>query len=482
CHKVKGTRRVKTGPPLTRLGEKVKKDWLHRWLMDSEGYFRETKMPDFRLANQEAADMVAFLFSRSKPVDVADEITGSYERGKRLFGEFRCLSCHMVEGKGGDIGPDLTMASSKLRPQWLYRWIKTPQSVWPETRMPEYGLLPQQVGDIVTFIEEEYIDFELEEEQIIEDLKLVTAGDPIKGKELITTYGCTGCHDIEGVEDRGEIGPELTTIGDIHISRLDFGEIHGAPENRTVPNWLYSKLTNPKLFKKELKMPDYHFSELEVEAMTTYLLSLRGEEISSSYILPLGEPPSDYVPQGEFGRIVRKYRCLICHKINGKGGEMAADLSQEGSRVQEVWLKDFMRTPYAIRPILVERMARFNISDAEIETINAYFRSTLVDDRVEGLSDAIEKMKLNDPDKVTSGKDLYYERYACHACHQIGGEGGTIGPDLTEAGERLRPEWIAYYLRDPKAFVMRSVEPVYKLAEKEIEDLTAFLMHPKEKK
>ena len=161
---------------------------------------------------------------------------------------------------------------------------------------------------------------------------------------------------------------------------------------------------------------------------------------------------------------------------------MAPDLTQEGSRVQEAWVKDYMRIPYAIRPILVERMARFNISDSEIETIYDYFRSTLVDDRVEGLSEAVEKMGLDDPDKIASGKDLYDKKYACHACHQIGGQGGTIGPDLTEAGERLRPEWIAYYLRDPKAFLVRSVEPVFSFTEKEITDLTAFLTHPKEKK
>ncbi|MDP2643683.1 MAG: c-type cytochrome [Desulfobacterales bacterium] len=482
CHKVDGIARVKTGPPLIRLGEKVKRDWLYRWLINPEGYLKKTRMPDFKPSKQEAADMVAYIFSRFKAGNADNKISGSSERGKRLFGEFRCLSCHAVEGKGGDIGPDLTKVSSKLKPQWLYRWIKTPHSAWSETKMPDYGLLDQEVSDIVTFIGEEYSDFELEEGQVKKDLKLLAGGDAINGKELIKTYGCTGCHEIEGVEDRGEIGPELTTIGDIHISRLGFGEIQVAPENRTVANWLYNKMRNPRLFKKELKMPDYHFSDLEVAALTTYLLSRKGEEISSSYILPLGAPPSDYAPQGEFGNIIKKYRCLVCHKINGKGGDMATDLSQEGSRVRKAWLKDFMKIPDTIRPILVDRMPRFHMSDSEIETVYSYFRNVLVDDRVENLSGAIEKMGLNDPDKVTSGKDLYYEKYACQACHQIDLKGGFIGPDLTKAGERLRPEWIAYYLRDPKAFLKRSVKPVFNFTETEIRDLTAFLIHPKEKK
>jgi mono/diheme cytochrome c family protein len=329
---------------------------------------------------------------------------------------------------------------------------------------------------------EEYIDIELEEEQIAQDFKFVQGGDVRRGKELIEKYGCTGCHEIEGVEDPGEIGLELTEIGDIHISRLDFGEINVDPKHHTVPNWLYNKMKNPRLFKKELKMPDYNFSDIEAEAMTTYLLSLKSEEVSASYVLSIGTPPSEYNPQGEFGKILKKYRCLVCHKINGRGGEVAPDLSQEGSRVQKEWLlKRFMKKPYAIRPILVERMLRFKMSDSEIETLYDYFRTTLVDDRVENLSGVVNEMSLHDPRLIRMGKKLYYEKYACNACHQINLKGGTIGPDLTDAGKRLSTKWIVYYLRDPKAFVRRSVEPVFKLTDKEIEALTAFLINLKEK-
>ena len=482
CHQVKGKERVKVGPPLKRIGEKVKVDWLYRWIKNPEEYLPQTKMPNFRFTHSEAADITRFLIPRMRQDENEGNIRGSYEQGKQIFGESRCVTCHPIEGKGGDIGPDLSKIASKVNPDWLFQWIRNPQKSFPATRMATFGFVDEDVRHLVAFFMEEYIDLELEEEQVVQDITLVQGGNVRRGKELIEKYGCTGCHEIEGVEDRGEIGLELTGIGDIHISRLDFGEITVDPEHHTVPNWLYNKMKSPRFFKIGLKMPDYNFSNIKAEAITTYLLSLKSEKVSPSYIFPLGTPPSEYNPQGEFGKIIKKYRCLVCHKINGRGGEDAPDLSQEGSRVQKEWLlQKFMKKPYAIRPILVERMLRFKMSDSEIETLYDYFRTTLVDDRVENLSGVINEMSLHDPRFIRMGEKLYYEKYACNACHQINLEGGTIGPDLTDAGKRLSTKWIVYYLRDPKAFVRRSVEPVFKLTDKEIEALTAFLINPKEK-
>jgi cbb3-type cytochrome oxidase cytochrome c subunit len=124
-------------------------------------------------------------------------------------------------------------------------------------------------------------------------------------------------------------------------------------------------------------------------------------------------------------------------------------------------------------------MPPFKILDPEDEAVYAYCRTTLVTDKVEDLTEVVSKMPLGVPDLVLKGEQLYYEKYGCDACHQINGKGGLIGPDLTRAGERLRPEWVVYYLHAPKAFVKRSVEPVYEFADKEIEALAAFLVNPK---
>ncbi len=481
CHKVEGQERVKVGPPIKKIRQKVKTDWLYRWIKNPKKYLPYTKMPDLKLSDQEVADITRFLIPQTESKKKV-QIEGSYERGEQLFRESRCITCHSVEGKGGDIGPDLAKVSSKIHPEYLYKFIKNPQGLLPDTLMPTFGFSDQEVRDLVAFLSEEYIDIELEEEQIAQNMKSIEGANVQRGKELIETYGCTGCHEIEGVEDEGEIGLKLTTFGDSHISKMDFGEINVPLDDKTVPNWIYNKMKNSRLFKEDLKMPDYSFSDIQAEAITTYLLSLKSEEIPASYVKPFGESPSAYNPEGKFGKVLEKYRCLVCHKINGRGGELAPDLSQEGSRARKEWLKKFMKMPYAIRPILVERMPRFKLSDSELETIYSYFRNVLVDNSVEELSEVVNGMSLNNPGLITMGKKLYYEKYACNSCHQINLKGGSIGPDLTTIGEWRRTEWIVRYLRDPKAFLKRSVEPVYKLTDRELEALTAFLINPKKEK
>ncbi len=362
----------------------------------------------------------------------------------------------------------------------MIRIIKNPHELWAASQMPIFGFSDQEILKIVTFLEGEYTDLNLDESQAAGQARMVQGGNKLRGKELMEKQGCTGCHTkIEGLKDKGEIGLELTTIGGIHISHLDFGLARVAPHDRTVPNWLYNKMRNSRLFKADLKMPDYAFSDRNAEAVTTYLLGLNGQEVPKAYTLPLGEKPSTYDPQGKFSQVLDKYRCLTCHTIYGKGGEMATNLTQEGSRIRKTWLEKFMKAPDTIRPILVERMPLLKIQNSEIETLYAYFWTTLVDNRVENLTGRVTETALRNPALVQTGKDLYTKKYNCQSCHQINHQGGLIGPVLTKVGDRLRIEWILYYLRDPKAFVKKSVEPVYKLTDKEIEALAAYLASPK---
>ena len=481
CHKVSGIEKDKVGPSLKNVGEKIKKDWAYRWLRDPTGMISNAKMPDYKLMNQEAADVTRFLFSRTKSGLKDKTVNGSYRRGKKLFNDSQCVSCHPVRGRGGNDGPDLGKISSKVHFDWLLRWIKNPKAWRANTKMPTFGFSNQDVQDLTTFLLDEFVERDLKKATVKEQIKTVEAADIIKGKELVLNYGCTGCHDMDDVEDRGETGLELTTIGDVHQSKIDFGMLKAAHKDRTVPNWFYNKMKNPRSIGRDPKMPDFGFGDGEAEAMTTYLLSLTADEVPKAYKLPLGNPPSNYAPQGEFGKILDKYQCFTCHVIMGKGADHGPDLTPEGSRVQQEWLERFLKGPYTIRPAAHERMPDFRLSDAEIKSIYAYFRTTLVDDRVEGFFETMEEMDL-DISTVEAGRKLYYQKYACNACHRINSKGGTIGPDLTEVGDRLRPEWIAYHLRDPKAFLENSLEPVFSLTDNEIRNLTVFLNSRKEKK
>ena len=43
------------------------------------------------------------------------------------------------EGKSAaDLAPDLTMASTRLRADWIVKWLDDPQKLLPGTRMPDF--------------------------------------------------------------------------------------------------------------------------------------------------------------------------------------------------------------------------------------------------------------------------------------------------------------------------------------------------------
>jgi mono/diheme cytochrome c family protein len=63
------------------------------------------------------------------------------ERGKQLYmNKYGCNACHRVGETGGVVGPALDRAGFRLNGTWVFRWIKYPQSMKPETRMPNLGI------------------------------------------------------------------------------------------------------------------------------------------------------------------------------------------------------------------------------------------------------------------------------------------------------------------------------------------------------
>lgn len=70
--------------------------------------------------------------------------------GKRLFEEkYGCISCHRVGEAGGQVGPELTRAGVRLKPDYIYRWARNPQGIKSATKMPNFGL-PERDAVAVT--------------------------------------------------------------------------------------------------------------------------------------------------------------------------------------------------------------------------------------------------------------------------------------------------------------------------------------------
>jgi cytochrome c oxidase subunit II len=84
--------------------------------------------------------------------------------GEQAFMSEQCASCHTIRGTAarGTIGPDLTHVGGRTSlaglttpndPAHMAQWIANPQSVKPGARMPGLGLTPQEVRDLVSYLE-----------------------------------------------------------------------------------------------------------------------------------------------------------------------------------------------------------------------------------------------------------------------------------------------------------------------------------------
>ena len=75
------------------------------------------------------------------------------EVGKRLYvNKYGCNGCHSLGTEGGKVGPALDRAGFRLNGTWIYRWVKNPQAMKPETRMPALGLSDADAKAVTAYL------------------------------------------------------------------------------------------------------------------------------------------------------------------------------------------------------------------------------------------------------------------------------------------------------------------------------------------
>jgi mono/diheme cytochrome c family protein len=97
-----------------------------------------------------------------------------------------------------------------------------------------------------------------------------------------------------------------------------------------------------------------------------------------------------------------------------------------------------------------------------------YFATVFVDDAFERYDAGFT------PAEARRGHDLYGQ-LGCAACHQLGTTGGYVGPELSSTGARLKPGWIAAWLRAPTRYKPSTLQPDYGLSAGDARALTAYL-------
>jgi len=372
---------------------------------------------------------------------------------------------------GGDIGPELTRVGTKVKPEWLRAWLRNPRVYDSGTAMPHYRFTDQQVSLLTAYLGNKT------DSDLLANVHFdaATPEQIAHGKLLVTEYGCASCHEINGIKKPDNFAPELTRIGSKPLTQILFlpGMTHA------IPDYIAAKIRQPRSFGSALKMPQYTFTPTQIDALVNALLSHneRALTIPAAKTVP-ALPPSHYEPAGKAGQLIGDLNCFECHAINGRGGDMAPDLTWEGSSVQREWLVQFFRNPNTLRPALIRRMPKFNLTDAEINTLTDYIMTVYQSPKVDRDSMPLAGYA---PGQVELGKQLYYSKYGCQACHIIDSkqDKGYIGPTLTNVGSRLTAAWVYAWMKDPSALRPGTQEPKRNMSDEDARALTAFLMSQK---
>jgi cytochrome c551/c552 len=358
--------RKKVAPSLKEVRVKLRKEWLPLWLENPQEFRPGTRMPRFRLEEDQRQAIAAFIWQAGVQGRLPSQPPGNAENGKELFETRGCMGCHsMGEGEqetGGTFAANLSRMGEKANYDYLVRWIRNPRErtapycpyekrdLTPEdyarhglpyvfdvdhtlcpndghelqvqqmTVMPNLRLTIQEARDIATYL------MSLKQREPADYPPVPYLDDPAmaeRGLPLVRHFGCAGCHEISGLEDESRIGTELTKEGSKPIERLDFALLTHEAERDGWYNhkgFFEHKLENPAVYDtgkvkeplEKLRMPNFDLAPEEIDALTTFLRGSVESALPERYFYAPEDRRHD-IQEG--WKVVLKYNCMGCHMV-----------------------------------------------------------------------------------------------------------------------------------------------------------------------
>jgi mono/diheme cytochrome c family protein len=200
------------------------------------------------------------------------------------------------------------------------------------------------------------------------------------------------------------------------------------------------------------------------------------------------------------GKAIVAERCASCHDTTGPApstldgvlGRKAPDLFYAGSKFNRSWLVGWLKSPTLIRQagtMFLDHIAVENGKDTIRADSVEPCPANLSPDEAVAVADYL--MTLTDPAMATgavgSGEKfsepqayrLFSKQLPCIGCHTVKrGKrtlGGVSGPSLTDAGDRLNPDWVYARIENPQYWDPKTWMPRIEMSHKKRELLTLFI-------
>lgn len=304
--------------------------------------------------------------------------------GADVFAAKGCGRCHAIRGIGGGIGPDLgrIRGGTSFFDLGADMWNHLPRM---GAKMREMGierptLTATEVSNLIAFLfTVQYYD---------------PAGDPKAGEALFTAKGCIQCHEVGGTG--GRVGPGL-----------DFLKRANSPVLVAAAMWNHGPEMAEAMTAKGIPRPTFQGKEI-VDLIAYIVTAAKADTGETAQVVP-GVPE-----RGQ--KLFTEKRCVVCHRVGGKGGTVGPELGRHGHHVS---LSQFAALMWNHGPKMWPRMKERGIqvprlTGQEMADILAYLYTSHYFDQAAS------------PQR---GKELVQMK-GCLTCHSVRGKGGKISADF----------------------------------------------------
>jgi mono/diheme cytochrome c family protein len=368
----------------------------------------------------------------------------------------------------------------KLREPRSYDFKKTEnKSYIDRLRMPQFNLNNGQREEIMTFV-----------------LGLVAEPPPAKyvykpgprqaailaGQKVLDKFNCAGCHALKMQQWDVDYKPGSRPAPSL-AEEYAFLIPHYTPTEITKSKQVdrrglgHATLVGLPLPKEDEEEPTVYFKLWRPTLVDggTWLAGGVDFEVDEKL-----NPPTASVRYPQIGGVLANYLHPVAMALEKKNnpnvkasdvwGFVPPPLNHQGKKVQAGWFHDFLLDPYPIRPAVILRMPKFNMSSAEAEAVVNHFAALEnaefpyeFDPRTR--SEYLSVKAASHPNRLEDAFKLITNENFCVKCHKVGdftpkGSAAALAPNLADVYRRIRPTFLRDWIANPARLLPYTGMPV----------------------